>query len=177
MEVKASRATEVTAKGATNGNRNGKGATEENTNGATASDSQDEQAVTCFESFDDMQLAEVSQGPVSRRAPCFRRPRRLQGLLRGIYAYGFERPSLIQQRAIVPMTQGRDIIAQSQSGTGCTASPRPCLAITVCSVRRRNSCRAPCCRCRENGNFQHWFAARNRHICPHLPGDRTGTHT
>ncbi len=124
MEVKASRATEVTAKGATNGNRNGKGATEENTNGATASDSQDEQAVTCFESFDDMHLAEVSQGPVSRRALCFRRPRRLQGLLRGIYAYGFERPSLIQQRAIVPMTQGRDIIAQSQSGTGCTASPR-----------------------------------------------------
>mmetsp|Transcript_57834 Transcript_57834/g.136048 ORF Transcript_57834/g.136048 Transcript_57834/m.136048 type:complete len:403 (+) Transcript_57834:27-1235(+) len=42
-------------------------------------------------------------------------------LLRGIYAYGFEKPSAIQQRAIVPMTQGRDVIAQSQSGTGKTA--------------------------------------------------------
>uniref|UniRef100_A0A6U5Z3F2 RNA helicase n=1 Tax=Guillardia theta TaxID=55529 RepID=A0A6U5Z3F2_GUITH len=42
-------------------------------------------------------------------------------LLRGIYAYGFEKPSAIQQRAIVPMSQGRDVIAQSQSGTGKTA--------------------------------------------------------
>jgi ATP-dependent RNA helicase len=42
-------------------------------------------------------------------------------LLRGIYAYGFERPSPIQQRAILPIMQGRDLIAQSQSGTGKTA--------------------------------------------------------
>jgi len=42
-------------------------------------------------------------------------------LLRGIYAYGFERPSAIQQRSIVPIIQGRDLIAQSQSGTGKTA--------------------------------------------------------
>ncbi len=42
-------------------------------------------------------------------------------LLRGIYAYGFERPSAIQQRAIEPIVAGRDIIAQSQSGTGKTA--------------------------------------------------------
>jgi ATP-dependent RNA helicase len=34
---------------------------------------------------------------------------------------GFERPSAIQQRAIKPIIQGRDIIAQSQSGTGKTA--------------------------------------------------------
>ncbi len=34
---------------------------------------------------------------------------------------GFERPSAIQQRAIVPMVKGRDLIAQSQSGTGKTA--------------------------------------------------------
>ena len=34
---------------------------------------------------------------------------------------GFEKPSAIQQRAIIPMTQGRDVIAQSQSGTGKTA--------------------------------------------------------
>eukprot|EP00590_Aulacoseira_subarctica_P003106 CAMPEP_0172420306 /NCGR_PEP_ID=MMETSP1064-20121228/6698_1 /TAXON_ID=202472 /ORGANISM="Aulacoseira subarctica , Strain CCAP 1002/5" /LENGTH=472 /DNA_ID=CAMNT_0013160223 /DNA_START=48 /DNA_END=1466 /DNA_ORIENTATION=- len=42
-------------------------------------------------------------------------------LLRGIYAYGFEKPSAIQQRAIRPIIQGRDVIAQSQSGTGKTA--------------------------------------------------------
>jgi ATP-dependent RNA helicase len=42
-------------------------------------------------------------------------------LLRGIYAYGFERPSAIQQRAIKPIVRGRDVIAQSQSGTGKTA--------------------------------------------------------
>eukprot|EP00559_Dactyliosolen_fragilissimus_P003507 CAMPEP_0184861004 /NCGR_PEP_ID=MMETSP0580-20130426/5788_1 /TAXON_ID=1118495 /ORGANISM="Dactyliosolen fragilissimus" /LENGTH=427 /DNA_ID=CAMNT_0027358327 /DNA_START=73 /DNA_END=1356 /DNA_ORIENTATION=+ len=42
-------------------------------------------------------------------------------LLRGIYAYGFERPSAIQQRAIRPIIRGRDVIAQSQSGTGKTA--------------------------------------------------------
>lgn len=43
-------------------------------------------------------------------------------LLRGIYAYGFEKPSAIQQRAIKPMSLGRDIIAQAQSGTGKTAT-------------------------------------------------------
>jgi len=41
-------------------------------------------------------------------------------LLRGIYAYGFEKPSAIQQRAIIPILKGRDVIAQSQSGTGKT---------------------------------------------------------
>ncbi|KAK1321815.1 hypothetical protein QJS10_CPA03g02574 [Acorus calamus] len=39
-------------------------------------------------------------------------------LLRGIYEYGFEKPSAIQQRAIVPILRGRDVIAQAQSGTG-----------------------------------------------------------
>jgi Superfamily II DNA and RNA helicases len=38
-------------------------------------------------------------------------------LLRGIYAYGFEKPSAIQQRAIKPTILGRDLIAQAQSGT------------------------------------------------------------
>lgn len=54
------------------------------------------------ESFDDMQLKEE--------------------LLRGIYAYGFEKPSAIQQRAIVPVLKNRDVIAQAQSGTGKTAT-------------------------------------------------------
>jgi translation initiation factor 4A len=43
-------------------------------------------------------------------------------LLRGIYAYGFERPSAIQQRAILPVVKGHDCIAQAQSGTGKTAT-------------------------------------------------------
>ncbi|CAE7210278.1 unnamed protein product [Rhizoctonia solani] len=43
-------------------------------------------------------------------------------LLRGVYAYGFERPSAIQQRAIVPVIKGHDVIAQAQSGTGKTAT-------------------------------------------------------
>jgi ATP-dependent RNA helicase len=43
-------------------------------------------------------------------------------LIRGIYAYGFERPSAIQQRAIKPIVSGRDVIAQAQSGTGKTAT-------------------------------------------------------
>jgi len=43
-------------------------------------------------------------------------------LLRGVYAYGFEKPSAIQQRAIMPCVKGRDVIAQAQSGTGKTAT-------------------------------------------------------
>jgi len=54
------------------------------------------------DSFDDMDLKEK--------------------LLRGIYAYGFEKPSAIQQRAIMPCIQGNDVIAQAQSGTGKTAT-------------------------------------------------------
>lgn len=39
-----------------------------------------------------------------------------EDLLRGIYAYGFEKPSAIQQRAVKPILIGRDVIAQAQSG-------------------------------------------------------------
>merc|ERR1719378_1826144 len=55
-----------------------------------------------YESFDDLDLKE--------------------GLLRGIYSYGFEKPSAIQQRGIKPMLDGRDTIGQAQSGTGKTAT-------------------------------------------------------
>jgi len=41
-------------------------------------------------------------------------------LLRGIYSYGFEHPSAVQQRAILPILKGRDVIVQSHSGTGKT---------------------------------------------------------
>jgi superfamily II DNA/RNA helicase len=43
-------------------------------------------------------------------------------ILRGIYNYGFERPSPIQSKSIISITQGRDIIAQAQAGTGKTAA-------------------------------------------------------
>ncbi len=57
---------------------------------------------TIVDNFDDMSLTEA--------------------LLRGIYAYGFEKPSAIQQRAILPCIKGHDVIAQAQSGTGKTAT-------------------------------------------------------
>ena len=45
-----------------------------------------------------------------------------ENLLRGIYAYGFEKPSAIQQKGIVPFGKGLDVIQQAQSGTGKTAT-------------------------------------------------------
>lgn len=43
-------------------------------------------------------------------------------LLRGIYSFGFDTPSPIQKKAILPIMDGRDIIAQAQSGTGKTGA-------------------------------------------------------
>ena len=43
-------------------------------------------------------------------------------VLRGIYAYGYEKPSPIQKRAIQPLMDKKDIIAQAQSGTGKTGA-------------------------------------------------------
>lgn len=43
-----------------------------------------------------------------------------KNILRGIYAYGFEKPSPIQKQAISPMLARKDLIAQAQSGTGKT---------------------------------------------------------
>jgi superfamily II DNA/RNA helicase len=45
-----------------------------------------------------------------------------EDLLRGIYSYGFEVPSEIQQKAIMPVLQGHDVIGQAQSGTGKTGT-------------------------------------------------------
>lgn len=55
-----------------------------------------------YESFDDMDLKEK--------------------LLRGIYAYGFENPSEIQQCGIRQIINGKDLIAQAESGTGKTGA-------------------------------------------------------
>ena len=43
-------------------------------------------------------------------------------LLRGIYAYGFEIPSEIQKKAILPIISKQDVIAQAQSGSGKTGT-------------------------------------------------------
>jgi translation initiation factor 4A len=43
-------------------------------------------------------------------------------IVRGVMAYGFETPSLIQQKAIRPILGGYDVIAQAQSGMGKTAT-------------------------------------------------------
>jgi translation initiation factor 4A len=45
-----------------------------------------------------------------------------EDLLKGVYCYGFDKPSQIQQRAIVALSEGNDLIAQSQSGTGKTGA-------------------------------------------------------
>ena len=45
-----------------------------------------------------------------------------ENLLRGIYAYGFDEPSEIQKKAILPVIEKRDVIAQAQSGCGKTGS-------------------------------------------------------
>ena len=45
-----------------------------------------------------------------------------EDLSRGIYRFGFETPTPIQEKAIPSIIEGRDIIAQGQSGTGKTGS-------------------------------------------------------
>ncbi len=74
-----------------------------------------------------------------------------QDLLRGIYAYGFENPSPIQRKAIVPMIKKNDIIAQAQSGTGKTGcfaiagleltnTMEDCTQVIILSPTRELSC-------------------------------------
>lgn len=58
--------------------------------------------VSSYDSFEDMGLRER--------------------ILRGIYAYGFEHPSRIQQQGIIPILDRNDVIAQAQSGMGKTAT-------------------------------------------------------
>jgi translation initiation factor 4A len=55
-----------------------------------------------YESFDDMAIP--------------------TNILRGIYAFGFEKPSQIQKKAIMPIVEGHDVLAQAQSGTGKTGT-------------------------------------------------------
>lgn len=59
--------------------------------------------IKCYDKWDDMNLPNMD-------------------VLRGIYAYGFENPSPIQSKSIVPILNGHDVIAQAQSGTGKTGA-------------------------------------------------------
>jgi len=43
-------------------------------------------------------------------------------LFRGVVSYGFDKPTPIQEKTIIPLYSGVDIIAQSQSGTGKTGA-------------------------------------------------------
>jgi len=71
-------------------------------NEATSSFLESSEGIEACESFDDMGLSD--------------------DLLRGVYSYGFVKPSHIQQRAIKPLISGVDLIAQAQSGTGKTGT-------------------------------------------------------
>lgn len=62
-------------------------------------------------------------------------------LLRGIYAYGFEKPSAIQQRAIKPTMLGRDLIAQAQSGT---VSRKTCVILFCIGMQVLYRCGLSC---------------------------------
>jgi len=62
----------------------------------------EEYEIVDYESFEDLDLKD--------------------NLLRGIFGYGFEKPSAIQKRAIKPFIDGNDVLAQAQSGTGKTAT-------------------------------------------------------
>ena len=74
----------------------------ENKNSDNKNVSEQDVSVPIYTSFDDMNLKE--------------------NILRNIYQYGFEKPSPIQQKAIVPLSKGGDLIVQAQSGTGKTGT-------------------------------------------------------
>ncbi len=69
---------------------------------ATNTENEKEEFIDEIEKFEDLEIDEK--------------------ILRGIFSYGFENPSPIQRKAIVPVLSGRDVIAQAQSGTGKTAT-------------------------------------------------------
>jgi translation initiation factor 4A len=72
------------------------------TTSASGSEEQLPLGERCFNSFEEMCLPD--------------------NLLRGVFGHGFERPSDIQRKGIVPIKEGRDILAQAQSGTGKTGT-------------------------------------------------------
>jgi len=72
--------------------------------------------------LEDISAADISESNWNEACATFDDMNLKEDLLRGIYAYGFEKSSTIQQRGIVPIVKGFDTIAQAQSGTGKTAT-------------------------------------------------------
>jgi len=72
--------------------------------------------------LEDISSADISESNWNEVCATFDDMTLKEDLLRGIYAYGFEKPSTIQQRGIMPIVKGFDTIAQAQSGTGKTAT-------------------------------------------------------
>ena len=64
------------------------------------------------EKIEDMENLEFETSEDVVVKPTFDSMKLKEELLRGIYGYGFEKPSAIQQRAILPIISGRDVIAQ-----------------------------------------------------------------
>jgi superfamily II DNA/RNA helicase len=69
------------------------------------------------------------QGASSNGAPealdrivSFEEAKLKEELLRGIYSYGWEKPSFIQQQGIPAILTGRDVMMQAQSGSGKTGT-------------------------------------------------------
>jgi translation initiation factor 4A len=56
----------------------------------------------------------------SRPIPSFEEMKLSENLLRGIFSYGAEKPSMIQQKGICPVAAGKDVLGQAQSGSGKT---------------------------------------------------------
>ena len=61
-----------------------------------------DESVRIYENFDEMDIPDI--------------------ILRGVFSFGFEKPSEIQKRGIVPIKDGNDVMAQAQSGTGKTGT-------------------------------------------------------
>ncbi|XP_077301185.1 eukaryotic initiation factor 4A-III-like [Arctopsyche grandis] len=57
-----------------------------------------------------------------------------EGVQRGLFAYGWEKPSAVQQRFVAAALKGRDLIAQAQSGTGKSS------ALALAAVSRACRC-------------------------------------
>ncbi|XP_022835991.1 eukaryotic initiation factor 4A-III-like [Spodoptera litura] len=70
----------------------------------------------------DMSRVEFETSEDVRISPTFDSMGLKGDLLQGIYNYGFEKPSVFQQKSILPIIKERDVIAQGHSGTGKTAS-------------------------------------------------------
>lgn len=69
-----------------------------------------------------IKIATITESADVKEIPEFDQMNLPENLMRGIFAYGFQKPSQIQKKAIMPMVNGNDLLAQAQSGTGKTGT-------------------------------------------------------